>query len=227
MRRILLGAGFALLAAVDPAWAGAWLAPKGGQEITTVAFGDRDGATVSEQSVYWEVPEAEDTSVVIAPWFEQAQDLSDGWRGEAVIGVKRALFRDETDILAIQGGAFWRSDPPRSCGEGGAELRALGGRSLGDGAFINLEVAGRLLEGGCHGAKVELSAGFRPYGDWLAMGQLFFDAPDDGEQNLKVQVSLVRFDNAGAGLQLGVRLRLDDDNTEPALVLGFWRAGAE
>ena len=52
------------------------------------------------------------------------------------------------------------------------------------------------------------------FGDWRT-GEGY-------EENVKVQVSLVRLGEAGAGLQLGVRARLDGEDAEPALIVGFW-----
>jgi hypothetical protein len=221
MRRILLGVALASIFGT-PARAGAWLAPEGGQEIWTNAAGVRDELTVIETSAYWEAPFGDQYSVVAAPWIEQAADMEDGWRGEAVIGVKRAMFRDGANVMALQAGAFWRSDPPHGCGEGGAELRWLGGRAMGETAFVNLEAAARALDGGCFGARADLTLGYRPRDNWLALGEVFLDAPDQGEDSLKLQFSLARFDSEGGAVQLGVRARLDGDDPEPALILGFW-----
>jgi hypothetical protein len=139
-----------------------------------------------------------------------------------VVGVKRAIFRDESTVMALQAGAFWMSHPSEGCGEGGAEFRWLGGRSVGETGFINLEAATRLLEGGCEGERVDLTLGYRPARNWLGMAQLFFEAPREGEESLKAQITLVRFGESGRGIQLGVRTRLDGGAQEPALVLGLW-----
>lgn len=201
--------------------AGAWLAPPEGQEILTTAAGQREGYTLLESSAYWEAPVAPSTSVVIAPWSESSADLESGWRGEAVVGVKRAIFRDDETVMALQGGAFWRSDPPGDCGEGGVEARWLGGRSFGETGFANMEVAGRVLDEGCPAGRVSLSLGYRPAENWLAMGEIFYDAPREGDESLKLQVSLVRFGDDGRGIQVGLRTRLDG-SAETALVLGVW-----
>ncbi len=223
MRRILLGAGLALLSALLPeAWAGAWLAPKDGQQIWGGAAGERASVRTYETSGYVEAPIGDRYAVVTTSWIEQSVALEDGWRGEALAGVKRAVFREGPNIVAMQASALWRSDPPGNCGEGGAELRWLGGRGLGETAFANVELAGRLLDGGCNGARLDLTTGWRPAENWLAMGQLFIDAPDEGDESVKMQLSLTRFDRHERGIQLGVRMRLDGEDLEPALVLGIW-----
>lgn len=224
MGRFLLGASMALAAAsaAGRANASAWIAPEGGQEILTGAAGMRADVMVFESSAYLEAPLDERSSLIFAPWSETASDLQSGWRGEAVVGVKRAVFRDDASVMAVQGGLYWRSDPPGDCGEGGIEARWLGGRSFGGGRFVNLELGARALDEGCLGGRAELTAGFRPRENWLAMGQIFYDAPQDGEKSLHFQLSLVRFDDNDRGIQLGLRTRLDGGG-ETALVLGMWR----
>lgn len=206
-----------------PASAGAWIAPEGGQEIWSNVAGQRDELNFYETSAYWEAPLGADTSFVAAPWVEQNYDTLDGWRAEAVVGLKRAVFRSERSVLAVEAGALWISHPENeACSEGGGELRVLGGRSFGESGFLNLEVATRTLSGGCADERMDLTAGYRPAENWLAMGQLFFDAPRGGEETVKAQFTLVRFGESGRGLQFGVRARVDGGELEPALVIGLW-----
>lgn len=214
-----------LLAALipGPAFAGAWIAPEGGQEIWTNVAGERDELSYFETSAYWEVPVEDKTSIVAAPWVEQNYDTIDGWRGETTLGVKRAIFRGDRMAMAVQAGALWVSHPEEGCSEGGAELRWLGGSSLPNiGAFVNVEAATRALEGGCGGQRLDLTAGYRPNERWLAMGQVFLDARWDGEEGVQAQFTLVRFGDSGRGIQLGVRARMDGEDREPAVVLGLW-----
>lgn len=228
MVRRLIGIGMVLTAALHPARAeaGAWLAPPEGQNITTASAGSRGGVAVFESSGYWEGPIADDVTIVAAPWSETAPDLESGWRGEMVFGVKRAIFRDDRRVMALQTSLYWRSDPPGDCGEGGIETRWLGGRSVGDTGFVNLELAGRVLDEGCPAARVNFSFGYRPQPNWLAMGEIFYDAPREGDESLKLQVSVVRFDENGRGIQVGLRTRLDGGG-EAALVLGWWGRGGD
>lgn len=214
-----------LLAALAPApaIAGAWIAPEGGQEIWTNVAGERAEAMYFETSGYWEAPLGRRLAVVAAPWLEQAYDAGEeGWRAEATLALKLALLRGEAGAMAVQAGAVWTSLPAHRCGETGAELRWLGGLSVGRASFVNLEAAARRGENGCGGERAELSAGYRANENWLAMGQIFLDAPDEGETTLKAQFTLVRFGEEGRGVQFGVRTRIDGGPAEPALVLGFW-----
>lgn len=205
-----------------PALAGAWVAPEGGQEIVTTVAGKRDDLNYYESSAYWEAPIGRENSIVAAPWVEQNYDTDDGWRGEATLGVKHALVRTGAAAMAVQAGALWMSHPDEGCGEGGAEVRYLAGVANQHSAFVNAEVAARVLEGGCGGERIDLTAGYRPAPNWMLMGQVFADRPREGESSVKVQVTLVRFGESGRGLQFGLRARIDGGSQEPALVIGFW-----
>lgn len=209
--------------APQPATAGAWIAPEDGQQIWTNAAGTRDEVYFFESSAYIEAPVGERASLVVAPWYEQNYDTQEGWRAEAVVGLKHTVFRDDDTVMALQAGALWLSHPSPECSEGGAELRWLGGRSYDNGAFLNVEAATRVVSGGCEGERVDVTGGARFGENWLLLGQVFLDAPHDGEETAKAQVSLVRFGAHGRrGIQLGLRARIDGGADEPALVLGFW-----
>jgi hypothetical protein len=109
------------------------------------------------------------------------------------------------------------------CSQGGAEVRLLSGYSFAEGAmFVNVESASRLLVGGCVGGRVDITAGYRPGPNWLAMGQVFYDSPVTSDDTLKAQFTLVRFDRQGRGWQIGVRATLNGEDAAPALVLGLW-----
>lgn len=222
-------AGLRLLAVVvalapAPAAAGAWIAPEGGQSITTSAAGEREnGAYYFEGSVYYEAPVGDASSVVFAPWFETDPTQGDGDRIEATLGAKHVVHHSDRDVVALQAGALFVSDPSEGCSEGGAEVRVLGGRSFAEGrAFFNAEVAARALSGGCEGGRLELTLGYRPTNEWLTMGQVFADSPVEGEDSVKAQISLVRFDRSARGWQIGLRARIDGEHPEPALVFGLW-----
>ncbi|MEZ5962051.1 MAG: hypothetical protein R3C30_16755 [Hyphomonadaceae bacterium] len=207
-----------------PAAAGAWVAPEGGQWITSTVLGEREDETYySEASAYLEVPVRPDTSFVVAPWVESNQYAENLWRAEAVAGVKHAFYRSDDNVLAIQAGALWVSHPDEGCSEGGAEVRFLGGHSASEGRmFFNVEAAGRALSGGCEGGRLDLTAGYRPGDNWLAMGQIFLDTPVEGDDTVKAQLTVVRFGRTGRGIQVGVRARIDGGALEPALVIGLW-----
>lgn len=216
----LLGIVAALAPA--PAAAGAWVAPEGGQWITSTVLGQRENESFySESSLYYEAPLRPDTSFVFAPWVEH--EAIDGWRAEATIAAKHAFYRSDENVLAIQAGALWVSEPDEGCDEGGAEVRFLGGRSVGEGRmFFNVEAAARALSGGCEGGRIDLTAGYRPRENWLAMGQIFLDSPVEGDDTLKAQFTVVRFGRSGLGIQFGIRARIDGGAPEPAFVVGLW-----
>ncbi|HEX8902986.1 hypothetical protein [Vitreimonas sp.] len=209
-----------------PASAGAWIAPEGGQEIWSNVLGERDEVSFFETSAYWEMPFGEQMSFVAAPWVEQNYDSQDGWRAEATLSLKQALFRGDEWAVAVQAGALWNSHPAlNQCGEAGAELRFLVGSSLpAEGAFVNLEAATRALEGGCESERFDFTAGYRPSHDWLLMGQVFLEAAREGDEAVKAQFTLVRFGDSGRGIQFGLRNRIDGGARETALVIGLWGA---
>ena len=45
---------------------------------------------------------------------------------------------------------------------------------------------------------MDITAGYRPLQNWLALGQVFFDAPVDGDETVRGQISLVRFGKESA-----------------------------
>lgn len=184
--------------------------------------GEREGVSFFETSGYIEAPIGTSASVVIAPWVEQSYDTVDGWRAEATIGAKRALFRDEANVVAVQAGAVWASHPQDGCGEAGGELRALAGRGFGRTGFANVEVATRAFEGGCAGERLDLTIGYRPGANWLAMGQVFVDASREEDPIVRAQLTMVHFRPSGRGIQVGLRGRLDGEAEELGLVVGWW-----
>jgi hypothetical protein len=126
-------------------------------------------------------------------------------------------------VMAVQGGAFWVSNPPDGCGEGGVELRWLAGANLGHRTFVNVEAADRTLDGGCSEGRFEVTAGYRPLSNWLGMAQMFVDGPDWDDHTLNVQLTLVRFSKDGGAVQVGLRKRVDGGDDGIALVLGVWQ----
>jgi hypothetical protein len=215
-----------LLAALapSPAAAGAWVAPEGGQNISTQFTGLKDEALYSETTYYWEAPMGDDLSFVAAPWAgldPETRTFGDV-RWEVTLGGKLATHRGARAVTAFQAGVVWNSDPIADCAEGQVELRWLGGRSIGDRSFANVEAAERAGEGGCGGERLDVTLGHRFNETWLGLGQVFIDDPRLGDSSVKLQMSLVRFSAAGEGLQFGIRTRVDGEELEPALVIGFW-----
>jgi hypothetical protein len=144
-----LSLGVLALAAAR-AEAGAWIAPEGGQAIQTEVVGARNEAAYLESQLYLEQPIGPRVSLVARPWLENGASVGEqGWRAEAEGGVKAALVRTAGAAIAVQASALWRSDPDPGCGEGGGEVRALGGVSLADGrGFVNAEAGARVPDGG-------------------------------------------------------------------------------
>jgi len=225
-----LGLSLGVLAlAAARADAGAWVAPEGGQTIQTEDVGERDEALFLESQLYLEAPVGQRASVVLRPWLENGETVGEyGWRAEIEGGVKAALLRTSNAAVAVQASAVWRSDPDEGCAEGAGELRALGGVSFAQGrGFVNAETAARVHDGGCPAGRLDLTIGYRPATNWLGMAETFVFAPEGREAAVKAQFSVVRFTERGLGLQLGVRMRVDGEDPEPALVLAFWgRPGA-
>lgn len=179
--------------------------------------------TFIESATYWKAPNEDKSSVILSPWLEANSDTLEGWHGETTLAYKRVVYRDDRNIVAFQGGALWVSHPG-GCSEGGGEVRVLAGRGVGDSGFLNVEAAGRVLSGGCAGARFDIAAGYRPLENWLALGQVFLDAPVEGDDTVRGQLSLVRFGKDGRGVQVGLRARIDGGAPEPTLVIGLWRS---
>lgn len=176
-----------------------------------------------ENAIYYEQPLHERVSVVATPWIEQGADVGEeGWRAEVGLALKTAILRDENTALAIQGGVVWNSWPDFGCAETGAELRFLAGQSFGETGFANAEYGRRVFEGDCGGERLDLTIGYRPAEGFLAMGQVFYDAALRGDETVKAQISIVRFGLGDRGIQIGLRARIDDGFTEPALVVAYW-----
>lgn len=213
-------AGAVALGAPAPAFAAAWIAPIDGQEILTTTAGRREGVSYYETSGYIEAPATANDSIVLAPWL--LQDATQQWRAEATLAAKHVVSRSAHTVTAVQAGALWVSEPPAHCQEGGAEVRVLGGASLPHNAFVNVELAERVLSGGCTDQRVDLTAGAHAGSHWMALAQVFVDGPNYGDETVKAELSLVHFDNHGGGVQVGVRDRIDGGEHELALVLAFW-----
>ena len=218
-----LMAGMALAAIGGPARAGAWIAPEGGQEITTFTYGETEFGSVSESDYFREQPLGSRWALVLHPWVEYgADEFGETVRAEAFAGLKRALHRGSRMATAVQAGVAWRSDPPDGCDEGGGEVRALAGASWTH-AFLNAEAAAQAFSGGCGRQRFEITGGFRPTQRWMALGQAFVEAGGAGDETIQLQASVVRFGADGRrGLQLGVRTRLEAEEASPLLVLGWW-----
>lgn len=223
-------AGVRLLGAIAglapaPAAASAWIAPEG-QLIWNEFAGARDERLYLESSAYLEAPTSRDFAFVASGWAGSDDPIGTGWdglRGEAALGVKKAVAEGPRHALAVQATAVWRSDAEAGCSEVGAEARFMGGTSFGEGrGFVNLEAGVRSFGGGCTTGRYELAVGYRPTPRLMTLAQIYAD-DTTGDEAVRAQLSLVRFgEDERIGFQIGVRARVDGEDAEPALVLGLW-----
>jgi hypothetical protein len=211
---------FLSAAAAEPAAAGAWLTD---QTIITQVVGEDEGGVFAETQMLLEAPLSSRTAFVARP--SAAGDAGGLAEGEVEAGLKQALLRSDNAIVSVQATALWRDNRNLGCEGSGGELRGMGGLGFADGrGFVNVEVAGRAVEGGCRVRRLEAAAGWRPNPRWLGLAEGFFYGDNDRDPGLKAQMSVVRMGRGGRGLQVGVRVNLDDGgDAAPALVLGLWR----
>ena len=223
----------AIAAAIAPAGAhaSAWRAPDGGQQIRTIVGGVSDAASFYESEVYFEHPVTNRIDAVIVPRAETiaafaddgSGELTQTVRGEISAGPKFCLHEGESTALSVQTGLVWHAAPSGGRGETGAEARLLAGASRGA-AFGDAELAYR-SGGACQEGRLDLTAGWRAADRWMGLDQTFLEIGPGRSPVVKLQMSLVRFNEAGAGLQVGVRVRADPEgNGERALVVGWWRS---
>jgi hypothetical protein len=206
------------------AHAGAWTADN--QTISSISYGDRDTGSFAEADLFHERRVAERWSLIAQSHHDIAPDYgSSGWRGDALIGGKWAMWRPANGAVALQAGGNWTYEPTAACEGLGGEVRALAGRSWGA-LFVNAEGAYRIRSAGCEHGRFDLTAGWRPAGDWLFLGQAFvhrdLSLGDRGKQIEKIQLSATRLTAAGHGLQVGLRRGLGAARDEMALTIGWW-----
>jgi hypothetical protein len=213
------------------AQASAWRAPEGGEEIRTIVGGVSDDAFLYESEVYFEHPVTSRIDAVIAPRAQTVTayaadgsgELVQTVQGELSAGAKFSLYEGGHSALAVQTGLVWRSAPSSGCAPAGAEARVLAGTAHGP-VFGEAQAAYR-SGGQCQEGRLDLTAGWRASARWMGLGQTFVDIGPGRSPVIKLQLSLVRFNDAGAGLQVGVRVRADPEgNGERALVVGWWRS---
>jgi hypothetical protein len=187
--------------------------------------GEREGETFLESQVFMETPFNRRLAFIMRPWLEIAQTAGDelSYRDETTAGLKAVAFRNDQYAVAVQAAALWRSTEDPACSESGSEWRVLAGSSDGaSDAFFNAEAAFQSL-GDCERRKFDVTFGYRPNERWLGLVEGFADAAQDGSGAIRTQISLVRFLENGTGIQFGVRVRLDDEEAEPGLVVALWR----
>lgn len=189
----------------------------------------RDEVYYGETAAFLEIPASPQSSIVLSTWLQNGAGAGPrDWLADTSLGWKRALVRTDDSAMAVQVSAVWSTEPGDQCSEGGAEARWMGGRNFGEDGrtFVNLEVAGRAMVGGCESARLDLTAGYKPNAHWLGMAQIFTHdtawSEDGRDSTVQAQLSLVRFTSETRGFQIGVRARLDGEDAGPMLVFGFW-----
>lgn len=153
-----------------------------------------------------------------------AQDNLGFSEDEGDAAVKVSLWRGPRLALAAQLGPTYTTAPTvEGCDRWGGEARALAGAASRNGrSFANIEAAYRYSPG-CSHVRYELTGGYQPSARWLALGQVFVDDDLAYGDTVKLQAGLVRFAKSGRGVQLSVRMRVDDGGvTEPTLLVGYW-----
>ena len=215
-----------------PAHASAWRPPEEGQRISTFVGGVSDTTQFFESEIYFEVPVSERLSAVVTPRIESgavlptdgSSELVQTTRGELSTAAKFNLHQGPNIALSVQSGLVWNSSSDGSCGDTAGEIRALAGVSKGA-VFADAQLAYRARSGDCPNGKADFTAGWRPLERWMGLGQVFFDAAPSRSPVVKLQMSLVRFNQEGAGLQVGFRVRADHGGEgERAIVVSWWRA---
>ena len=193
------------------------------QDIVSVAAGDSPDGAYYETDSYTERAVIDGRVALVAQaWARTRAGLVEGG---GALAVKVRLPSPHGVSLAAQGAVTWTDDAFASpCAGWGGEVRAMAGHGrtlLGKPAFANAEVAYR-EEGSCGRIRAELTAGYRPTKPWLLLVQAFHDRDFHQTETLKVQWSAIRFHKDARGIQVGVRVRADGDDPEPAALIGYW-----
>ncbi|MET0182557.1 MAG: hypothetical protein ABW199_06705 [Caulobacterales bacterium] len=206
------------------AHAGAWLAPEEGQSIETRAIGVQDDRVFYEQQIYLERPLGDRFAIVAKPLIVSGgANVLTGYKVEAEGGLKTALLRSPNATISVQASALWRSDGLYdACGQGGGELRAMGGASFEGGrSFLNVEAGVRSV-GGCDIGRFDVAVGRRIADRAMGMLEASVYAPRDEVGVLKLQASVLHLGVQREAVQIGVRVRLDPRGSETALVVSLW-----
>jgi hypothetical protein len=218
----LLGA--AVLIAL-PAAAEAWGPPTQGVVISTITLARQDGGPKVEQDNYADFDLPRSWSVTAkshlsATAFDSASDL---W-----LAAKWSR-HGANQAYSVAFGPAWSDAGDADCAGVTGQVRAAYGRSLpwgNGGHFAETATEWRANQGRCAAAKLDFTYGVRSSPDYLWLGQGFFFTDRHAVDTIKVQVSGVKALNEGSGVQVGLRATVTDSRLgQPALVIGYWRAG--
>lgn len=217
----------AALGAPAVAEAGPWVAPDGDRTIVGAAYTETDEVSIVETELFIEAPLAARISVVANHWSQTATDFEGtNTRNESVVSIKYRVMSGDRSVLAVQTGAVWDSRAAGDCGEWGGESRLLAGAATRGGRFFVSAEAGARVQGeDCVRARYDFTLGAKPHKRLLGLAQVFLDDDLRYGETLKAQASLVAFERGGRGLQLGVRVRIEEEEViEPTLLLSYWSA---
>lgn len=159
-------------------------------------------------------------------------------RGPLELGLTWRAYRDDRNAVSLYAGYAEAGDgrnagyAPPGVGRGDWEVRASAGRSLEkigrrlglESSFVEIQAARRLRDGLPHETRVDLTAGARFGGRWMALAQAYGGAADGGAQWLSAEASVVR-DFGDWSAQAGWRRTIAGRETPIAegLVVAVWR----
>lgn len=242
-RALLVGGGlfsFVVLSTATPTLASPWLVSH--QEIAWIGFSEGETSRIVETGAMKEQGLGKGRLALISEVWRQGG--GDGVAHRSALALKVKAHHGPRWAVSAQAGPLYGADAGGGCAGAGGEVRAGVGRSFGTGlgrgverslgriagqarrlrsgaVFGALELAYR-AQGGCAHALREATIGYEPEHKWLLLGQAFEDRDLHGTETVKVQISAVRFRRA-RGVQVGVRVRVDGADPEPAVIIGVWR----
>ncbi len=191
--------------------------------INTTENGVRGRFYNTAYNLYTDTPITPHVSVVASGRYEITPQRPSSVRdvGEALLALKLGRRLSARSVAAVQIGPNWRNDLDPDCSGLGGEARALLGVSRGP-AFLDVQAGARFQSTDCVRALYQATLGYRPTPRWLGLAQVFVDDDLLQGSNTNAQLSLVRSNAKGVGLQLGARFGFGDA-PERTLVVGYWR----
>lgn len=204
------------------AQAAAWI-PDRPELINTSESGVRGRFYNTAYNLYADVPVRPRLSVVATGRYEITPARPSSVRdvGEAMLALKAGMPLGSRAVGAVQFGPTWRNDLDPDCSGFGGEARALVGLTHGR-AFLDVQAGARIQSSACVRALYQATLGYRPSRDWLGLAQVFVDDDLLQGSSTTTQISLVRNNAKGVGLQIGARFGFGAQ-AERTFVLGYWR----
>lgn len=229
-----------MLSTATPSLASPWLVSR--QEIAWAGYSEGPTGRVVETGATTEQSLGKGRVALVGEVW--TQDGADGAAHRAALALKVRAHHGPRWAVAAQAGPLYGVDADGGCAGAGGEARVGVGRSFGVGLGRGVErsvglIAGRArrlrpgsmfgavefayrAQGGCAHALREATIGYELERKWLLLAQAFDDRNLHGTETVKVQISAVRFRRT-RGVQVGVRVRVDGADPEPAFIIGVWR----